>query len=58
MTVTPRNTIRTFALVCVSITSAFLIFMGVWLTVLLSSDGWCDRAVGASQDAAGAERPE
>ncbi len=58
MTVTPRNTIRTFALVCVSITSAFLIFMGVWLTVLLSSDGWCDRAVGASKDAAGAERPE
>lgn len=58
MTVTPRNTIRTFALVCVCITSAFLIFMGVWLTILLSTDGWCDRAVGASKDAAGVERPE
>ncbi len=51
----PRNTIRTFALVCVAITTIFVIAMSVWSTTLLSTQDWCVRAIGASQ---AAERPE
>lgn len=45
----PRNTIRTFALVCVAITSFFVMGMGIWLTLLLSASNWCARAIGAGQ---------
>lgn len=50
----PRNTIRTFALVCVAVTSVFVIGMGIWLTFILSARDWCARAIGAAQSA---ERP-
>lgn len=48
----PRNTLRTFALVCVAVTSLFVMGMGIWLITLLSDKGWCDRAIGAAKDAA------
>lgn len=54
-TLTPRNTIRTFALVCVAVTSIFVMAMIVWLTRLLSDPSWCDRAIGAAKDST---RPE
>ena len=53
--ITPLNTIRTFALVIVAITSAFVMGMVIWLTRLLSDPSWCDRAIGAAK---GADRPE
>lgn len=48
----PHNTIRTFALVCVAVTSVFVMAMVIWLLSLLSDPGWCDRAIGAAKDAA------
>ncbi len=53
--ITPLNTIRTFALVIVAITSGFVMGMVIWLTRLLSDPSWCDRAIGAAK---GADRPE
>lgn len=50
-----RNTIRTFALVCVGVTSLFVIGMGIWLTIILSAQNWCARAIGAGQVS---QRPE
>ncbi len=43
----PRNTIRTFALVCVAVTSAYVMFMGWTVIQTLSSPQWCARAMGA-----------
>lgn len=51
----PLNTIRTFALVCVAVTSVFIMAMIVWLLGLISDPGWCDRAIGAAK---GSTRPE
>lgn len=51
----PRNTIRTWALVAVAISTAFVIFMGIWLTSILSAPNWCARAIGAAQEG---NRPE
>lgn len=45
----PRNTIRTFALVCVAITSVFVMCMRIWQLRILSSPDWCNRAVKAEQ---------
>lgn len=42
-----RNTIRTFALVCVAITSIFVMLMGAWIVQILSGADWCARALGA-----------
>tara|TARA_Y100001951_G_scaffold88698_2_gene80470 strand:- start:8968 stop:9378 length:411 start_codon:yes stop_codon:yes gene_type:complete len=53
---TRGNTIRTFALICVAVTTAFIIYMRVWETNILSGDGWCARAIGASN--AAESRPE
>lgn len=50
-----RHTIRTFALVCVAVTSVFIIGMVVWSTILLSQKDWCDRAIGAANEGG---RPE
>lgn len=50
--ITPKNTIRTFALVCVAVTSGFIMYMIVWLIGLLSEPSWCDRVIDA------ANRPE
>ncbi len=52
----PRNTIRTFALVCVAATSVFVIIMGVWVMMLLSDKSWCERALGTAKYVNG--RPE
>lgn len=52
----PRNTIRTFALVCVAVTSVFLMAMAVWYTVLLAAPDWCGRAIGSEQVAEGGTR--
>lgn len=51
----PRNTIRTYALVAVAVTSAALIGFGVWLIWLLGVSDWCGRAVTGAKDVA---RPE
>ena len=50
-----RNTIRTFALVCVGVTSLFLIGLSVWLVEILSAPNWCARAMGAAKEQ---DRPE
>lgn len=51
----PRNTIRTWALMAVAVTTAFIIVMGIWLTSILSAPNWCARAIGAAQEG---NRPE
>lgn len=43
----PRNTIRTFALLCVAVTSAFIMGMGWWINTSLAAPQWCARALGA-----------
>lgn len=57
MSQTPKNSIRTFALVCVAITSAFVIGAIVWYTLLLSGRDWCATAIGAAKSA-DSQRPE
>jgi len=54
----PRNTIRTFALVCVALTSGFLIWLAVKLVNILAADDWCERAMGAADDVQGRVRAE
>lgn len=49
----PRNTIRTFALICVAVTTVFIIGMAIWLTLILSSPEWCGRALGAEKASPG-----
>ncbi len=44
-----RNTIRTWALVAVGLTSVFLVGMTIWLVLILSANDWCDRAINASE---------
>jgi hypothetical protein len=51
-----RNTIRSWALAAVAITSIALIGFAGWLIYLLAFPDWCGRAVGASK--ATAARPE
>lgn len=51
----PKHTIRTFALVCVGVTSVFLMSMIIWYTMLLAGRDWCARAIGAAQQS---DRPE
>ena len=51
----PASSIRTYALITVGITSAALIGFGWWLIAILSGKDWCDRAIGAANNAA---RPE
>lgn len=43
----PRNSIRTFALVCVAATSAYIMYMGWWINTTLAAPQWCARALGA-----------
>lgn len=42
-----RNTIRTFALICVAAASLYVGVMGWWITTTLASPSWCARALGA-----------
>lgn len=48
---TPGGMVLGFALACVAVTSAFVMYMVVWLTNLMSDPSWCDRAIGAARDA-------
>jgi hypothetical protein len=43
----PRNSIRTYALVAVSVSSVALIGYTCWLIYLLGVSDWCGRAIGA-----------
>lgn len=52
---TPQNSLRTFALVCVAVTSVFIMGVSTWLIYLLQSD-WCGSAIGAVAESKG--RPE
>lgn len=45
----PRNTIRTYAVIVVSITSAFIMWMSYWLTKILAAPDWCARAINAEK---------
>lgn len=51
-----HNTIRSFALVCVAVTSVFIMGVRIWATFIITRDGWCDRAIGAA-NATGVSRP-
>jgi TRAP-type C4-dicarboxylate transport system permease small subunit len=46
-----HNTIRTFALICVALTSGWMIWLTWWLIDLLSGNDWCAIAVGVSEAA-------
>lgn len=52
------NIIRTFALICTAITSAFLLGIAIWLISLLAAPNWCQRAMGAVETVDGMTRPE
>lgn len=49
----PRNTIRTFALICVAVALVFIMAMSYWLTTILAAPEWCGRAINAEKLAAG-----
>jgi len=53
---TKRAAIRTWALVAVAVTSAFLMVMGWKMVDIFQSSEWCTQALGASKYAGG--RPE
>lgn len=38
-----------FALLCVAVTSGFIIYMSVWHTNLLADPGWCQRIIAAAK---------
>lgn len=44
-----RNTIRTWALIAVAVTSVAMIGFGWWLIQILASPNWCSRAIGAAE---------
>ena len=46
-----HNTIRSFSLICVAITSAWMIGLTWWLIDLLSGNDWCAIAIGVSEAA-------
>jgi hypothetical protein len=41
--------LRTFALICVAVSSGYVMYMGWWLINLLSANDWCVRALGAGK---------
>jgi hypothetical protein len=45
----PSFTIRTFAVICVAATSAYVMWMGYRLNETLSGPGWCRTALGAEK---------
>lgn len=45
----PRFSIRAFAVVCVAVTSAYVMWMGYQLNETLSGPGWCRTALGAEK---------
>lgn len=51
--VTMRNSIRTWAMVAVAVSSLFTIGIAIWLIYILSGQDWCNRALGAAKYATG-----
>lgn len=49
----PHSTIRTFALICVAVTTLYVMAMGWWLNSTLASPNWCARALGAERASPG-----
>jgi len=47
--ITARNSIRSWALVAVFISSIFTIGIAAWITSILSEPDWCNRILGASK---------
>jgi hypothetical protein len=45
----PAFTIRTFAVICVAVTSAYVMWLGYLLNQTLSGPGWCATALGAGK---------
>jgi hypothetical protein len=45
----PHFTIRAFAVICVAVTSAYVMWMGYRLNETLSGPGWCATALGAGK---------
>lgn len=41
--------VRAFALLCVAVTTAYVMYMGYWLVKILSSPDWCNRSLKANQ---------
>ena len=52
-----RNSIRSWALVAVAVSSAFTIAIAFWLISILSGQDWCSRALGAAKYATGRPQP-
>lgn len=44
-----KNPIRLFAVICVAITSAYVMYIRYWLLTTLSGPGWCATALGAGK---------
>lgn len=47
------NTIRTFAVICVAVTTLFIMGMRIWDEILFGQTDWCSRALGAAKYATG-----
>lgn len=52
----PKNTIRTFALICVAVALLFIMAMSYWLTTILAAPDWCGRAINAEKLIAGRQQ--
>jgi hypothetical protein len=50
---TLRNSIRSWALAAVGVSSAFTIGIAIWLIIILSAQDWCSKALGAAKYATG-----
>jgi hypothetical protein len=48
----PRFSIRTFAVICVAVTSAYVMWLGNKVNDTLSGPGWCRTALGAEKASA------
>lgn len=44
-----HSIIQGFALLCVAVTSGFIMYMRWWETNIVAGSDWCDRALGASK---------
>ena len=44
-----QNPIRLFAVLCVAITSGFIMYMAQWVVGVLAGPGWCRTALGAEK---------
>jgi hypothetical protein len=49
MNLKPQNGIRVFALICVAVTSIYIMWMGYLLNDVLAGPKWCQTALGAEK---------